>query len=282
MEETTKKWLTGCGIGCILIIAMACLVIFGGYLGVKKMIDAARETSAAVETVTARFGRVSDFTPDPYGNVEPERLETFLLVRELCSTERARLEDSLAQLSGTEPDGGPTSVGSMARSLRAGFGFMPQMMAYINARNSAFLEAEMGLGEYLHLYTIVYESWLGKAPDDGPPFVLVGGDMDSNGWSATEVRSQRGAEIRARLNRTTLPMLRNQLAALTTTDATADAQWTESLRTEILLMESDSLRLPWQDGLPPQTATDLEPFFEDLDASYSALCHPVEFAVMQH
>ena len=26
--------------------------------------------------------------------------------------------------------------------------------------------------------------------------------------------------------------------------------WAESLRTEILLLEEDPLRLPWQDGLP--------------------------------
>ena len=77
-----------------------------------------------------------------------------------------------------------------------------------------------------------------------------------------------------------LPMLHNQLAALTA-DESVDPNWSESLRTEILLMESDGLRLPWQDGLPPQTAASLEPYYEELAASYSTMVHPVELAVMQ-
>ncbi len=282
MEESTKKWLAGCGIGCILLIAVMAAMVFGGYLGIKKLVTAAHETTAVLESVTERFGRASDFTPDPSGELSSDRLEAFLRVRELCADERTRLDASLAQLSGTDPGGDASSMGRVARSVRAGFGFMPQMMAYINARNGAFLEADMGLGEYLYLYTIIYESWLGKPVDDGPPFVLVGGEVESADWSAGEIRQRRSAEIRGRLNRTTLPMLHNQLAALTANGSTADALWVESLRTEILLMESDDLRLPYQDGLPPQTAASLASFYEALATSYSAMCHPVELAVMQN
>jgi hypothetical protein len=48
-----------------------------------------------------------------------------------------------------------------------------------------------------------------------------------------------------------------------------------------MLVESDPLRLPWQDGLPEQMAASLQPFWEQLNADYSELCHPVEFMVMQ-
>lgn len=281
MEETTKKWVTGCAIGCGLVVVIGCLLVLGSYLGVKKMIRAAKETKAGMDSVTERFGSAADFAPDPTGRVPPERIEAFLLVRELSSPERGRLEASLAQLSGTDT-GSNQTVGRIVQSVQAGMGFLPQMMAYINSRNAAFLEANLGLGEYLYLYALIYESWLEKPVDDGPPFVLVGGEVESSGWSESDVRDRRAAEIRKRLNRTSLPMLQNQLAAATTAVPPMDPEWVESLRTEILLLESEPARLPWQDGLPPQTAASLDPFFEALDASYSPLCHPVELAVMQH
>jgi len=34
MENTTRRWLTGCGVGCAVAIAVVALMIGGGYLGV--------------------------------------------------------------------------------------------------------------------------------------------------------------------------------------------------------------------------------------------------------
>ena len=281
MEETTKKWLTGCGIGCLVVLIAGVLVIAGGYLGVKKMIQKAKETQVVMEAVTEEFGRVSDFTPAESGVVAPERVEAFLKVRILSLEERIRLEATLEQLSTAEENGEGSSNMDFARSVRAGIGIVPQMMAYVTRRNQAFLDAGMGLGEYLYLYTLIYQSWLGKPVDDGPPFVLVGGEVRPNDWSSPDVRQQRGDEIRRRLNRTVLPMLRNQLESLANARTPVNDAWAESLRTEILLLEEDPLRLPWQDGLPEHTAASLQPYWEPLEASYSTLCHPVEFAVRQ-
>jgi hypothetical protein len=280
MEETTKKWAASCLVSCFVLVMIAVLLVFGGYLGVKKMIRAAEETQTAMSQVADRFGRTSEYIPPTAGGLPSDRIEVFLEVRELCDTERSTLEESLARLSGSQADEGVPGAG-VVRSIQAGLGFLPQMMAYINARNRAFLDADMGLGEYLYLYTIVYMSWMEKPVDDGPPFVLVGGDVRDDPWTEMEVRQRRASEIRHRLGRLTLPMLRNQLAALPE-EAAADGNWAESLRTEILLMERDPMRVPWQDGLPPQTAASLEPHYDRLAASYSALVHPVELAVMQH
>jgi len=112
----------------------------------------------------------------------------------------------------------------------------------------------MGLGEYLYLYTLIYESWLGKPVDDGPPFVLVGGEARPNDWSSPDVRQQRGDEIRTRLNRTVLPMLRNQLESLADAQTPVNDAWAESLRTEILLLEEDPLRLRTGSRWKPATA----------------------------
>jgi hypothetical protein len=256
------------------------LLMAGGYLGVKKMIRKAESTHEAMVAVTDRFGRISQFTPSPSGVVDPGRVEAFLDVRARASEARGRLESTLAQLSHVETDG-PSSSMDAARSVRAGVAIIPQMMGYVNRRNEAFLDAGMGLGEYLHLYVLIYGSWLEKPIHDGPPFVLIGGEMRFDGSSEADIQRTRSDEIRRRINRTLLPVLRNQLEAAISLEGDLEAPWIESLRTEVLLVESDPQRIPWQDGLPEHTARSLQPYWERLDASYSALCHPVEFAVMQ-
>ncbi len=283
MESGSRKLLGGCVIGCLVVMVIGVMLVFGGYLGVKKMIRKAEETQVVMEKVHEEFGRASDFVPPPSGVIPAERVESFLKVRELSQPERDTLETTLAQLSSAEGQTEEKSGNPMdfARSVRAGVGVVPQMMAYANRRNEAFLEAGMGLGEYLYLYTLIYPSWLSKPVTDGPPFVVVGGEVTPAGWDDPEIVERRNSEIRRRLNRTTLPMLQNQFEALSTLSEGGDGAWAESLRTEIMLMESDPTRLPWQDGLPEQTATSLQPFWEALDASYSALCHPVELSVMQ-
>jgi len=284
MESGTKKLVTGCVVGCLIVMLIGVVLVFGGYLGVKKMIRQAEETQRVMAQVTAEFGRVSDFVPPPSGSIPGERVETFLEVRELCGPERDALEMTLAQLSAAEESGGEDDGNPMdfARSVRAGVGVVPRMVSYTTRRNEAFLEAGMGLGEYLYLYTLIYGSWLEKPISDGPPFVVIGGDVSPDRWDDPAVRDRHVAAIRQRLNRTTLPMLRNQLQALTSRTDDGGVGWEESLRTEVMLMEADPERLPWQDGLPQQTAESLTPYWEKLESSYSALCHPVELSVMQN
>jgi hypothetical protein len=280
MEETTRKWITGCVIGCLVLGLIGVMLVVGGYLGVKKMISKAEQTHQTMLSVTETFGRISDFSPAPDGTVDPSRLEAFLTARALSADERLRLETTLAQLSAAE-ETGPESKMDAARSVRAGIAIIPQMMTYVNRRNESFLEADIGLGEYLYLYTMIYSSWLGHPVDDGPPFVLMGGEIRTDDWSSPDVREHRAEEIRRRLNRMLLPILRNQLDGFTELAPESRDRWAESLRTEILLLESDPLRLPWQDGVPEQTAASFQPFWERLDAEYSALVHPVEFMVTQ-
>jgi hypothetical protein len=281
MEDTTRKWATGCAIGCAIAIAILAVVIGAGYVGVKKVIRYAEDTATTMDQVSDRFGRTSDFRPTSTGVIAAERIEAFLEVRELTRPERERLEQTLADLAGTSSEAGGAPAGSLG-SIRAGVGVVPQIMGYLNRRGEALLAAEIGLGEYLYLYTLIYPAWLGTPVDDGPPFVGSGSPQRWEAWIGEDTGGHRRDEISERLNRITLPMLKNQLEdAFAPADPGGAPDWTARLEGEIERMQQDHLRLPWQDGLPDRTAESLEPFRERLAASYSALCHPVELAVQQ-
>ena len=159
--------------------------------------------------------------------------------------------------------------------FRSGVGLVQGIFTFNTARSRALLDADMGPGEYLYIYTLSYYLFLGYSPADGPPFTLVSGsDEQVDGRDAFVVREERLVSIRRRLNRRLLPMLHNQLEDARSSGA--DEAWLAMLTAEVDAMEASRHRLPWQDGLPDFMAATLEPFRESLAESYSKLCNPLE------
>lgn len=281
MEEASRKWVTGCAIGCAVIAAIAALVAVAGYVGVRKMIRYAEETSSTMDQVSERFGRMSEFRPPPSGAIPASRIEAFLESRELTAPERERLEQSLANLAGSPSGEGGQAHGGVS-SIRARVTVVPQMMSYLSSRGESLLTAGIGLGEYLYIYTLAYPVWLGTPVDDGPSFVGLHPPRRWEISSKQDDDQQRLDDVRELFNGLTLPMLRHQLEDVqTSTKPVGEDAWPEELAREIDRMERDHRRLPWQDGLPPQTAASLEPYRSQLEASYSPLCHPIELAVVE-
>jgi hypothetical protein len=274
MSSAARKWAVGCGIGCGLALLVVILAVAGGYFGIKNIARAVDESTEAMNAVQKRFGSAWDYCPDPAGTVSDDRVEAFLAVRDATAARREGMEGDLAALSEAESEASPAS---MARAMKAGFGLVPAMMGYFTDRNRAYLDFNLGPGEYLFLYAVTYYSWLGKSPADGPPFVIVGDDQGHRRLSEEEIREQRLAEAGERVNRPLLRMLRNQLAALGEDREPASvSEWRRRLEDEIRALESDPRRVPWQDGLPEALSSSLEPYRERLEASYSELCNPIE------
>jgi hypothetical protein len=72
-------------------------------------------------------------------------------------------------------------------------------------------------------------------------------------------------------------MLRNQFAKLEERGySSMEAEWHEALKAEIEAMESDSMRLPWQDGLPQRLSASLRPYRGRLEASYSEMTNSLD------
>jgi hypothetical protein len=174
------------------------------------------------------------------------------------------------------------------QTVRAGIGLLPRIMDYLTARNEALLAEDVGLGEYLYLYNIVYYAELDHSPADGPPFTITDNDEGSQSdsrrrnsddddeeeeWEARKRRSQR---IRRQLNAVLLPMLRHQRADLEAGGQRIDADWLQALTNEIAAVSDRPLRLPWSDGLPAPMAESLKPYRHRLAESYSEMCNPLE------
>ena len=285
-SSTTKKWLIGCGIGCGVILLIVVILITSGYFFIKNIVDEFKDTEAVTEALTERFGRIPDFCPDPEGTIRTERIEAFLSARDAFAPARERVSRSMEALSRKKDMddievGKPKSVFTM---VRLGFGIIPQTAEFIKTRNEALLEAGMGLGEYYYIYAVAFYSWLGKNPEDGPGFQIVGPDEDEDfvTWEREDAKELQQERMRRRLNRMLLPMLHNQLEKLKTEGETGSrGGWRQILEREIDALEEDRERILWQEGLPEVIEASLQPYRDQLEASYNPLTNPLEMMIQQ-
>jgi len=79
-----------------------------------------------------------------------------------------------------------------------------------------------------------------------------------------------------------LPMLHNQLEKLTEeSEPKASEEWRQMLKKEIEALEQDKERLLWQDSLPEVIALSLNPYKDQLEASYNLMTNLLEVTIEQ-
>lgn len=287
-NSNTNKWLIGCGIGCGAVILLLIVAIGIGAFFVKDIVKGFQSADKSQKRMEERFGQIGDFTPDPDGGLNPGRVSRFLSVRDSISWCRMELERSLEKITDKigDMDRGDKSLWGVFSVVKKGFGFIPRIAQYYEIRNEALLDQGMSLGEYDYLYVLLYYSYLGKNPEDGPEFALVGErdgvHFNSGDWNGEEdeeseedLLEQRRATIVKRIRRIIRPMMERQLASLQENYGASPA-WKRQLSQEIDALKQDQERIPWQDGLPLAFWTGLDPFRSRLESSYSFMVNPIE------
>jgi hypothetical protein len=165
---TGRKWLMGCGLGCGILVLVgigACVV---GALYFKHTFRGIEKANQSQDALVAALGGVDAYVPPPDGVPPPGRLELFLAVREEVMEERARVETAVAALPPPELTEEGDVVGRIRLGLEALGDLIDSMGTYLQARNRALVERQMGVGEYVYLYTLAYYSWLGHTPGEAP------------------------------------------------------------------------------------------------------------------
>ena len=279
MGNDASKWLMGCGIGCAALIVIVVLVGLGSFMLVKDTFEDFEDMGRTVSEVREEFGAPGSFVPEPSGTLTPERVEAFLQVREATLPIREEITESIRSVMSSidtmENEGG--SFVGVLNIIRAGAGALPKVAAFHKVRAQALLDEKMGMGEYGYLYVLTFYSWLGKSPSDGPPFTLVGRDENhDDSETEEEVRARRRRLIQKRVRRLFISILGNGAESCRQPDAGASDEWCEALEEELKLLQGDSGRIPWQEGVPSNLEESLAVYRGELDASYSELVNPLE------
>lgn len=256
MASTGQKWLMGCGIGCLTLVILVALSIYGGTYCVRSLVKDFDQAEKADEELASRYGAIDDYTPPLDGVPAPERLEAFLAVRDTLGRYREELAGKFASFRRLET--GRKDVLSVLGAVKEGVTIAPLLGGMFSARSAALANRGMGMGEYTYIYCLAYFSYLGRDPQQIPA------DMSSD-------HVQGNDDLRERVHRHMARMLGNLQTALDERDSTtaaAPGDFRARLDKELGLLLTDSERVPWQDGLPPAIEAALAPHRERLERTY--------------
>jgi len=270
-KKSSNKWLVGLGIGCGGIVVIVIVLVIGGYFFVRNATRGFRDSDELMKSLTAKFGRIEDYCPDPSGAIPAGRLDVFLAVREATAPARAKLEESLEALSKNRDaaGAGQRSPGTIFETFKTGIGMVPQISDFVMSRTQALLAKEMGAGEYYYLYVVAYYSWLKKTPMDSAGLQFRGPGTVTTDSDAQDALAVSKDMHLMRIHRLVLPMLQCQLAKLG--PARTGDKWREALSAEVKAMAADRYRMPWQDGVPAEIGDSLQPFRDRLEAGFSRM-----------
>jgi hypothetical protein len=253
MENQRKGCLGKLAIGAVVCVILAFSAAWLSMAPFRRAV----EIRILLES---RFGSQESFTPNPYGTVAPDRLQTFCAVRrqllDACETLRSAEDGMLALegLDGQDQIARKDFVRDALKTVRGGMSLGPVMGGFFETRNRALLEAGMGLGEYTYIYIVSYHDRLVKRK--------------------YEARLFDGPPVNQRVLRALHTMLARQLEAAREQQVSPDLL--AALEAEVRAMADDPARFPWSDGLPEAVAASIAPRREELDGLFCDVAAPLE------
>jgi hypothetical protein len=237
-------------------LAIATIVFFLG-TGFWFFILPIQQSKQLEQSVSEQFGWATQYTPPADGAIQPGRLERFIRVREAVQPNCRvfqNIMDNVIRIETIESDpnlGAGEKVSEGFDSLKSMFSAAPSFLEFMDARNSALLTEEMGLGEYIYIYLAAYAGQLALEPQG-------------------RYAGQEEAYLSPRSRREFVQILGNQLAALQSPDysSLADADIIAGLQAEMAALADGSHASPWPVGIPSKTDESLAPFRDRLEPLY--------------
>ncbi len=266
-----NRWLMGCGIGCGVVLLLGILLTVGGGLWIRGQFSGLGRAEDSREELADRFGAPADYVPAADHSIAPRRMEIFLAVRDSLRGSRSDLErisiDFPARVENAE------GIFSKITAAISGVAQMIEPIAgHVDRRNRLLLDAGMGLGEYLHIYSTAFYGWLGKDAGEGPTVEADGARANLFDGEDAMFGPRRTRKI---ARRTMMAFLRNSVEGAV--ESGADAADVERLEAELRRCELSPRDLPWSEGLPPPAAASCELFRRRLEASWHGATNCFEF-----
>jgi hypothetical protein len=162
------KWKWGLGIGCGLAV-----LVFVGVVGVttwySTRINAEYKNVRDTEErlISATEGE-DGYRPPPGGIPDQQRIETFLAVRQDLAPWLETLAESNEQFVADQEKQQAGGLLDSVKLFLTGSDLMPVYAGFWTARNEALLKHGMGPGEFVYIYKLAYDTWLGLERDGGP------------------------------------------------------------------------------------------------------------------
>ena len=137
-------------------------VVFLLVAGITLLFAPVREAKRLEQSLNDRFGYAGDYTPAVHGTIPPQRIESFIRIREAVRSECRDYQEVLNNLIELESIDSDEEMSDKEKASRGFKGFKslfsagPNMVEFMEARNSALLAEDMYLaaGVLLMLSTL--------------------------------------------------------------------------------------------------------------------------------
>ena len=236
----------------LAVATVVFLVIAGIYFDLVPV----RESKQIEQNLIDRYGWAQQYSSPADGALAADRIDRFIRVRESVQTHCAQYRDILDDIIGLDAleSNEEMSVSEKTSegmgSFRNMFSAFPKLLKFMEARNTALLEQEMGLGEYIYIYFAAYGPQL--AAESHSDYAEM-----EDAFASPRTIAEFGL------------ILENQLSALI--DAGNDAE-TEKMRSqlqqEIGDLKSGTHSSPWPNGPGAKVSESLSPYGAQLDRLY--------------
>ncbi len=264
MAGAGRKWLVGCGVGCAVVSLLAILGTVGG--GILLTRPFVRAVDSQTE-LTVTYGEREDFVPPP-ATLDLERVKAFMMVRKDMQPICMKFQEIAARFQAVEnldEGGDDVSAGEAMKAVLpvvgAAMGMAGNIGRQVEERNRALLARDMGLGEYVWHYVLIYNSWLGYPANQD-----FEDAQDDGSYDQDERRS-----ISA--------LLANHADGLRAAGAVAEADLWQAEAEAVLESETGVPFGPG--GLPARYAVLLEPARGKLEATYCAATSSFELGTIR-
>lgn len=233
---------------------LAVAVLFAA--GIYFLITTVNDSKRLEQTLIDRYGPAVTYSPPMDGILTPERIQKFIRVRKAVQSSCANSQsvlNSILSLDAMETDQetpAAEKLSSGLNSFKGIFGAAPRLLEFMDARNTALLEQEMGLGEYMYLYLATYGPQLAQEPES-----LYAGMEEAYVSRRTRLEY---AEI-----------LTRQRATLETAGpSVSNEQLATQVTAQLEALNDTADSTPWPNDLTGPVNASLAPFREQLTSLY--------------
>ena len=282
-KNSSGKLLTGCAIGCGVVMLILILAGVGLYTYINHKIENVEELDRISTEIEEQYGRVENYVPYSDTPVSQARLETFILIRDSLMNNSVEFIEAINKMSDSieneEPGNDNSSFWNVVDIISSGIGIIPHIINYFYEKAYWQREYKMGYGEYYYLYVTCYYSFLKKSPEDGPLFqfseeknIEFKYEEEDKVQYGKEVVEQREILIRRKVNEMFVNYFENLLR-----NGIMNGNYEQLVINELSNLKNNKYSIPWENGIPDLLKNILEPYRTRLENSYSEMLNPLEF-----
>lgn len=284
--DRNSKILTGCGIGCGVVVIIAIVVGIIGYNFISDKVEHIEKFEKTVKKLENKYEDYDSYYPSGNLLLEENTMVTFLEIRDSLKLKSPYFIKSMQTISKAikeKEDSGEDdeeSVSSVLGMISTGFSAIPEIEEFFIYRDHLLDKFNMPIGEYFYYFVMSYYVEQGVDLGDGPNFPVPGNshgqDFSFDGRQQNdhekfirEVKESRADDISIRTNKFMLKIFNNILENSDNNNKTI-------IENEVDLLRKDKYRIPF-DGKKPDFITQFfERYKPQLSENYIDLLNPLE------